>query len=73
MKKITCKDLGGPCDHAMTAETAEDAAKQGYGHIASTQDEAHQKLKGMVDVATDEEKQKWMEGFEKTFSSAPDA
>lgn len=73
MKKVTCKEMGGPCDAEITAETAENAATAGYEHIKGTGDDAHKKMKEMIDASSEEDKKKWMEGFEKTFANAPDA
>ncbi len=73
MKKVTCKEMGGPCGTEITAETAEDAATAGYQHIKATADEAHKEMKKMIDASSKEDKKKWMDGFEKTFANAPDA
>lgn len=73
MKKVTCKEMGGPCEAEITGETAEDTATAGYEHIKGTADEAHKGMKKKIDDSSKEEKAKWMKGFEETFANAPDA
>lgn len=33
MKTMTCRDLGGPCDHAMTGETADEVINLQDKHL----------------------------------------
>ncbi len=33
MKKLTCKDLGGPCDHVFESETFEEMAELCKAHV----------------------------------------
>ena len=73
MKKVTCKEMGGPCEAEITGETAEDTATAGYKHIKNTDDEVHKTMKAKIDSASEEDKAKWVEGFEETFANAPDA
>ena len=53
MKTMTCKQLGGPCDHVHHAETADDAIKAQDRHLKeavasgdSTHEQAHKDMKG---------------------------
>jgi len=73
MKKVTCSAMGGPCETEITGETAEDTATAGYQHIKNTGDEAHKAMKAEIDASSQEEKDKWMKGFETTFANAEDA
>lgn len=44
MKTMTCKQLGGPCDHAHTGATADDVIKAQDKHLkelVDAGDEAH--------------------------------
>jgi predicted small metal-binding protein len=39
MKTMTCMDMGGPCEHTMTAETSEEMIKMGGDHVMSSMDD----------------------------------
>ncbi len=41
MKTMTCRDMEGPCDAKMTADTPEEMMQKGGDHIMATKDEAH--------------------------------
>jgi hypothetical protein len=51
MKTMTCRQLGGPCEHALTGETADDVIKAQDQHlkdVVAGGDTAHeQALKDM--------------------------
>jgi hypothetical protein len=45
MKTMTCRELGGPCDHAHRGETANDVIKAQDKHLremVASGDEAHE-------------------------------
>lgn len=53
MKTMTCKQLGGPCDHALQGETADDVIKAQDKHLKDavaggddTHSDALQQMKG---------------------------
>ena len=55
MKTMTCKQLGGPCDHAHRGETADDVINAQDRHLKEMEaagDAAHQ-------PARDEMKSRW--------------
>ena len=44
MKKLTCRDFGGPCDAEITGNTFEEMGKSSYTHVMEridSGDEAH--------------------------------
>lgn len=41
MKTMTCKQLGGPCDRAFHAHTADEAIKAQDKHLKEVGDELH--------------------------------
>lgn len=55
MKTMTCKQLGGPCDHALAGETADDVIQQQDQHLKDAVaggDAAHE-------PALDDMKKRW--------------
>ena len=76
-KTMTCKDMGGVCDAAMTASTPEEMMKMGGDHVnqmAGT-DPAHMEIKKMMDMSMTDKvmADKWHMEFMKTWESAPEA
>ena len=53
MKTMTCKQLGGPCDFALSGSTADDIIKAQDTHlkdmVAGADDSHHDALKAMKD------------------------
>lgn len=41
MKTITCKQLGGPCETALRAHTADEAIRMQDAHLKAVGDELH--------------------------------
>ena len=77
MKTMTCKQLGGPCDVAFHAATADDAIKAQDAHLkaaVAAGDETHRDaLKSMQDrwkrpLAG----MGWYRGTKKAFAALPD-
>ena len=71
---MTCKQMGGPCDFSMQADTAEEMMKMGGDHVremAATGDEPHkQVLMMMEETGKDPEKNKaWMDTFTADFAA----
>lgn len=78
MKTMTCKELGGPCDHAHRGESADDVIKAQDEHLkemVAGGDTAHQQ-------ARDEMKgrwkrpisgMKWYRAAKKDFAALPES
>lgn len=76
MKKMTCRQLGGACDHEFTAETFDEIAEKSKRHgmeMFQHGDEAH--LKAMNEMQTlmksPEKMQEWMENKRREFEGLP--
>ena len=73
MKKMTCREMGGVCDEAIEADTAEEMTQKGHDHVAQATDPDHIKLKEDMDASGEEGMAKWKEEFRKKWEEAPDA
>lgn len=73
MKKMTCKEMGGPCEEAMMGETAEEMMKKGKEHLEGMVDDDHNDLRMKMENSTKEEKKMMKKDMEKKFEAAPDA
>lgn len=75
MKRITCKQMGGPCDTAFEAETSGDIADIATRHIEemAQTDPKHQEFyEEMAVIAADPERHEaWKQGFRQMFDAAP--
>ncbi len=76
MKTMTCKQLGGACDHEFKATTFEQMAAQSRQHgmeMIQKNDEPHQKaMAAMQDLmGSPEAMNAWMEEKRKLFESLP--
>lgn len=63
MKIMTCAQMGGPCDHTITASTPEEMMKKGMEHLEIDHPEIAKKMK---DMSYDENKE-WNHSFMKTW------
>lgn len=77
MKTLTCKQLGGACDHAFHAETFEDMAAQSQQHgreMWQQGDADHMKaMQDMQVLMTDPKAlQAWMEEKKRLFDALPE-
>lgn len=77
MKKMTCKQLGGACDHVFYAETFEELAQQSKEHgtnMFQKQDPAHlEAMQSMMTLMkTPNAFQNWMEGKKREFEALPE-
>jgi Protein of unknown function (DUF1059) len=74
MKKLTCRDLGGPCDAEFTAESFEDIGKKSREHVFEQMkkgDEAHLSAANKMRSATPEQQRALMAEFKQKFDEAP--
>jgi predicted small metal-binding protein len=75
MKRLTCKDLGGPCEFEILGDSFEEIGKKSYGHVMEQidgGDELHKAAAAKMKNASPEEQQAMMAAFRKKFEDAPD-
>lgn len=77
MKKMTCNQLGGACDHVFEAETFEEMAEMSKNHgmeMFAKNDQAHlnamEKMKELMKEPGSMEK--WYAEKKKEFDAAPE-
>lgn len=76
MKTLTCRDLGGPCDIAITGNTFEEMGSNCKTHVMQNMmqgDAAHKEAVNAMMSKSPEEQQALFADFEKKFNEAPDA
>ena len=73
MKTITCRAMGGPCDTAISAATAEEMMEKGMAHVQGADDEAHKAAWAEMARMNAELKAGWAENVKEQFANAPDA
>ena len=76
MKRLTCRDLGGPCDFEIIGESFEEIGKKSYAHVMekiSAGDVAHAEAAGKMKNASPEEQKAMLAGYKKKFEEAPNA
>lgn len=75
MKKMTCRQMGGPCDTVITGSTPQEMVDNGAKHVMEVGDEEHKKVLTMMEEMNNnpEEAKKWNEDFEKKFAELPEA
>jgi predicted small metal-binding protein len=74
MKRMTCRDLGGPCDAVFTADSFEELGKKSHEHVIDQMqmgDEAHLLAANKMRNATPEEQKNMMAQFKRKFEEAP--
>ena len=74
MKRLTCRDLGGPCDAEFTGEAFEEIGKKSYEHVMEQMqngDEAHLSAAKNMKNAAPEQRQAMMAEFKRKFDEAP--
>lgn len=74
MKKLTCKDVGGPCDFEFTGHTFEEIGKKSYTHVMEqikNGDESHKAAAAKMREASPEQQKVWIAEWEKNFNDAP--
>lgn len=67
---MSCRDMGGPCDARMTAETPEEMMKKGGEHVKMSTDAAHMKIAEMMSDMSPEDNKKWTDDFMKKWAMA---
>ena len=75
MKKLTCKQLGGPCDFEITGSSFEEIGANCRDHVMGliqAGDEAHVQATAKMRHATREEQQAMMADYKKTYDEAPE-
>lgn len=74
MKSMTCRQMGGPCDTAITGNTAEEMMANGAAHIHSMTDDGHKKAVEMMDAAAKDPamNKQWMDKFSTDFAALPE-
>ncbi len=68
---MTCAQMGGPCDEAMTAETSDEMMGQGMAHLESAHPEMAAQVKAMSH--DDPMMVSWAKKFAEDWESAPEA
>ncbi len=74
MKKLTCKDLGGPCDVELSGDSFQEIGKKSYEHVMEqikNGDEAHKAAATHMKNASPEEQKSMMAEYEKRFNESP--
>ena len=74
MKKLTCRDLGGPCDAEFTGDSFEEIGKKSREHVMEQMqkvDKAHLSAANNIRNATPEQQKAMMSEFKRKFDEAP--
>ena len=74
MKKLTCRDLGGPCNMELTGDSFQEIGKKSYEHVMeqiNNGDEPHKAAAGKMKNASPEEQKSMMAEYETRFNEAP--
>ena len=69
MKTMTCKQLGGPCDHALSAESWEEMVQKMVKHVMETHPDTAKEMEKMHN----EDPKKWGREMKPKWDSAPAA
>lgn len=70
MKTMTCKDMGGMCDHALSAETMDDMMMEGMKHLEEVHPEMAANIKAMP--KDDPAMVAWSEKFKSDWDAVPE-
>jgi predicted small metal-binding protein len=66
MKKMTCAEMGGPCQAEISGNTLEELAANGTAHVA----ENHPEMAEQMKAHSDEDKAKWMADMQAKWDAA---
>ncbi|MEO5927900.1 MAG: DUF1059 domain-containing protein [Patescibacteria group bacterium] len=72
MKTLTCKQLGGTCDVAMTAATEEEMKTMAWKHVAEAHPEKFAATQDVMKDATREQQDQSAAYFHKNWEAAPE-
>lgn len=70
MKTMTCKELGGPCDVAITASDKNDMMNKGMAHMEEAHPEMAADIKAMP--KDDPKMIEWNQKFDADFEASPE-
>jgi len=73
MKRLSCRDLGGPCEAEFVADTFEEIGKKSHEHVMEQMqkgDEAHLSAANSMRSAT--QQKAMMAKFRQKFDETPD-
>lgn len=68
MKRMTCKELGGACDHTLSAETWDDMVKKLTAHVMDKHPDVAARMKKMHE----EDPKKWGKQMKPKWDAAPE-
>jgi predicted small metal-binding protein len=68
MKTLTCADMGGPCDTAVSGATADELVAKGMDHLNT----AHPDMAADVAKMTPEQMETWNKDFHTKFDATPE-
>lgn len=74
MKKLACRDLGGPCDTELAGNSFQEIGKKSYEHVMEqirSGDEAHKAAAAKMKNASPEEQKAMMAEYEERYNDAP--
>ncbi len=73
MKKLTCRDLGGPCDFEITGDSFHEIGNKCKTHVMekiSDGDKLHKETADNMRDATSEEQEAMMKEYQKKYEEA---
>ena len=74
MKKLICRDFGGPCDVELTGDSFQEMGKKSYEHVMEeikSGDKAHKESATKMKNSSADEQKAMMAEYEKRFNEAP--
>jgi predicted small metal-binding protein len=69
MKTLTCRDLGGPCDQELSAETWDDMVQTMTKHVMENHPETAKEMEEMHN----EDPEKWGKEMKPKWDAAPES
>jgi len=76
MKKLKCRDLGGPCDAEIVGNSFQEMGNNARTHVMEkikSDDAAHEAAADKMRNASPEQQKSMMAEYEKKFNEAPSA
>jgi len=73
MKKLTCRDLGGPCDAELIGNSFQEIGKKSHEHVMeqiNVGEEAHKVAAAKMKNASLEEQKSMMAEYERNYNEA---